>query len=55
MYIGFLYYEKSFDRVNHERFSYPDVKIIGRLYLEQAPVVHNDGGQSNCIEIHDHG
>ena len=60
VYICFIDYEKAFDRVNHgtliEKLKLAgmdgkDVRIIARLYWEQAAVVRTDQGNSEGIEI----
>ena len=60
VYICFIDYEKAFDRVNHEKLieklklagmDGKDVRIIARLYWEQAAVVRTDQGNSEGIEI----
>lgn len=60
VYICFINYEKAFDRVNHEKLieklklagmDGKDVRIIARLYWEQAAVVRTDQGNSEGIEI----
>ena len=60
LYICFIDYEKTFDRVNHEKLieklklaglDGKDVRIIARLYWEQAAVVRTEPGNSEGIEI----
>ena len=60
VYICFIDYEKAFDRVNHEKLieklklvgmDGKDVRIIARLYWEQAAVVRTDRGNSDSIKI----
>ena len=56
----FIDYEKAFDRVNHENLieklklaglDGKDVRIIARLYWEQAAVVRTEQGHSEGIRI----
>lgn len=60
LYICFIDYEKAFDRVNHEKLieklklaglDGKDVRIIARLYWEQAAVVRTEQGNSEGIKI----
>ena len=60
VYICFIDYEKAFDRVNHEMLieklklvglDGKEVRVIARLYWEQAAVVRTDKGNSKGIKI----
>ena len=60
LYICFIDYEKAFKRVNHEKpiekfklagLDGNDVRIIARLYREQAAVVCTEQRNSEGIEI----
>ena len=59
MYTCFIDYEKVFDRVNHEilikklmlaGMDGKDVRILARIYWEQAAVVRTGQGNSEGIE-----